>query len=98
MITLYDIIDKLGETIDKKLILNRFMVPNSSFPAYKEFTYSVYRIDNDKRQIFEFTNKMNTSKDGIEKCWEVSDKKCLTVLMRWILNKGYEYSGKQVSD
>lgn len=99
---LYDIVDSLNKTIklDGTLMLNRSMTTNRRFPAYKCFNYIVWKVRNstDKVRMLTWVMNINTSNLDLMKCWEDADKDFLVILLKWIIEGGYNYADEQVSD
>ncbi len=99
---LYDIVDNLNKVIkvDGRLILNRSMTAHKRFPAYKGFNYTIWKVRNstDKVKMFTHVETVNTSNLDLIKCWEDADKNFLVVLLKWIIEEGYNHVDEQVSD
>lgn len=99
---LYDIVDNLNKVIkpDGRLMLNRSMTANKRFPAYKAFTYVVWKVRNstDKVRMLTQVENINTSNLDLIRCWEVADRNFLVTLLKWITEGGYNHVDEQVSD
>ena len=95
---LYDIVDSLNQVIksDGRFMLNRSMTADKRFPAYKAFTYAVWKVRNstDKVRMLTQVENINTSNLDLAKCWEAADRNFLVTLLKWITKGGYNHVGE----
>lgn len=99
---LYDIVDSLNKVVelDGRLMLNRSMTAHKRFPAYKCFSYVIWKVrsSTDKVRMLTVHNTVNTANLDLVKCWESADKDFLVELLKWITKEGYNHVDEQVSD
>lgn len=99
---LYDVVDSLNKVVevDGRLMLNRNIIPHKRFPAYKCFNYTIWKVRSsvDKEKILSLTFNVNTSNLDLVKCQETTDKSFLEELLKWIIERGYNYVDEQVSN
>lgn len=99
---LYDIVDSLNRVIkaDSKFMIDRNMTVHKRFPAYKCFNYVIWKVRNsiDKVGMLTHVETINTANLDLMKCWNDADKSFLKVLLKWIIEGGYNHEDEQVPD
>lgn len=85
-----DIIEAINKVSKTTLILHRSMTVHPKFKIYKVYSYNLYRVDNDKQLLLEWSVAKNTSSDTIGKCWDEADKEYLSILVNWLSSDKYK--------
>lgn len=91
MIDINDIIDIIGSTVNKHLVLHRSMKQHPKFKVYKIFEYNLYSLDtnSEKELLISKSYTYNTPSEDILKTWISTDKEYLSFLFNWLYSNGF---------
>ncbi len=89
MIRVEDIVEAIGKSLNKTLVLHKSIRTHQTFKVYKIYTYSLYDISNDKTELLTLEISKNLSIDRQEEAWDDCDKSFVDALINWLSSDEY---------